>query len=256
MIDKERVHALAKELRRCQFNFYEEIITEWLEQNQPEPIVTGLTDEQIKDLACVVSSVDYDDFHTTRYDVLIQNWFKKQTFTQEVQAVAVGLSDEQVNSLFEYFPYKATKEDFIEGYNTWAKTQTFTQPEQFTPSWDDAPSWANWVAQDGDGQWQWYNKKPVAECGCWASHKGNYDSARGTIKTWQQTLQERPKPTPVVTVGETWIHTKTGNKYYVDGFCQSKINDEWVKSVMYHVGGARYTRTLDDFIAKFEKVQS
>jgi len=28
------------------------------------------------------------------------------------------------------------------------------------PSWDDAPEWANWLAQDEDGSWWWYGAKP------------------------------------------------------------------------------------------------
>jgi len=29
------------------------------------------------------------------------------------------------------------------------------------PSWDDAPSWAQWLAMDGDGWWGWYEVEPV-----------------------------------------------------------------------------------------------
>jgi hypothetical protein len=28
------------------------------------------------------------------------------------------------------------------------------------PSWRDAPSWAQWLAQDSDGEWFWYSEKP------------------------------------------------------------------------------------------------
>ena len=35
------------------------------------------------------------------------------------------------------------------------------------PSWETAPRWANWLAQDGDGFWNWYRSKPA-----WAKSNG------------------------------------------------------------------------------------
>ena len=28
------------------------------------------------------------------------------------------------------------------------------------PTWDSAPEWANWLAQDSDGRWFWYELEP------------------------------------------------------------------------------------------------
>lgn len=28
-------------------------------------------------------------------------------------------------------------------------------------SWDEAPTWAEWIAMDSDGKWNWYENKPV-----------------------------------------------------------------------------------------------
>ena len=28
------------------------------------------------------------------------------------------------------------------------------------PEWKDAPEWANWLAMDQDGSWQWWDKQP------------------------------------------------------------------------------------------------
>lgn len=32
------------------------------------------------------------------------------------------------------------------------------------PDWKDAPEWAEWLAMDGDGEWNWYEYEPF-----WAS---------------------------------------------------------------------------------------
>lgn len=29
------------------------------------------------------------------------------------------------------------------------------------PDWKDAPEWANYLAQDADGTWQWFSKEPI-----------------------------------------------------------------------------------------------
>ena len=31
------------------------------------------------------------------------------------------------------------------------------------PDWEDAPEWANWLAMDGDGYWEWYADEPEWE---------------------------------------------------------------------------------------------
>lgn len=39
------------------------------------------------------------------------------------------------------------------------------------PNWDDAPEYANWLSQDSDGQWCWWNLKPNAWHGNWEHGK-------------------------------------------------------------------------------------
>lgn len=38
------------------------------------------------------------------------------------------------------------------------------------PEWGDAPTWANWKAQDADGTWFWYGEMPVI-----AVHNNGWD---------------------------------------------------------------------------------
>lgn len=64
------------------------------------------------------------------------------------------------------------------------------------PSWSDAPEWAQWVAQDADGEWCWYLEKPNPLRKQW-SVSGRVDLAsKGDIQpnpNWYETLQQRPK---------------------------------------------------------------
>lgn len=69
------------------------------------------------------------------------------------------------------------------------------------PEWKDAPDWANWMAQDMDGEWWWYEMKPKLRLGfkAWVetSGHGKIDPAseRGTsgeVQNWKDTLEPRP----------------------------------------------------------------
>ncbi len=61
------------------------------------------------------------------------------------------------------------------------------------PSWDDAPSWANWLAMDENGEWFWYELQPKKSYarGFWAS-AGRSKAASQKAKDWDETLEQRP----------------------------------------------------------------
>lgn len=64
------------------------------------------------------------------------------------------------------------------------------------PDWKDAPKWANWLAQDKNGEWCWYEYEPLCDHIEWflivdgkyekASTKGEYNPE------WRNTLESRP----------------------------------------------------------------
>ena len=68
------------------------------------------------------------------------------------------------------------------------------------PEWKDAPEWANWLAQDRDGWWSWWNVAPLAcERGeCWNQGKPMEDweyldiHVSEVFGDWQDNLEERP----------------------------------------------------------------
>lgn len=63
--------------------------------------------------------------------------------------------------------------------------------------WSKAPDWAQFVAQDADGSWHWYQDAPDnAFFGDqWAVDTGRYQRIpRTPSPTWKDTLQRRPEP--------------------------------------------------------------
>lgn len=60
------------------------------------------------------------------------------------------------------------------------------------PDWKDAPEWANWLAQDGNGAWWWYEDKPLTINGeiVWKPN-GKCREAQVCLQ-WQDTLEQRP----------------------------------------------------------------
>ena len=78
-------------------------------------------------------------------------------------------------------------------------TQVAEQPSHIIsdiPSWDDAPEYANWLAQDENGMWYWYEIEPHQEAACWNFH-GDDDYERvnrigdSANPNWRNTLKAR-----------------------------------------------------------------
>lgn len=61
------------------------------------------------------------------------------------------------------------------------------------PSWSEAPSWAMWLAQNDDGQWWWYEEKPIlcSHMGCFCEEGGRSEEAT-YAEDWEDTLEQRP----------------------------------------------------------------
>jgi hypothetical protein len=69
------------------------------------------------------------------------------------------------------------------------------------PSWDDAPEWAQWLTQDRDGRWNWFEDKPKdhsfsRETSFWVIGTFVSGSAIAGIgkfnPDWRDTLEQRP----------------------------------------------------------------
>ena len=67
------------------------------------------------------------------------------------------------------------------------------------PSWDGAPDWANWMGQNLNGFWEWYEDKPTPneEYNHWSHElRGMNAHISGPRNTkWRKTLNARPTST-------------------------------------------------------------
>ncbi len=65
------------------------------------------------------------------------------------------------------------------------------------PSWEDAPDWSEWLAQNGDGFWGWYEEEPKwdGEDQTWISTEDGifYFAGYSDPEKWGlDTLERRP----------------------------------------------------------------
>jgi hypothetical protein len=64
------------------------------------------------------------------------------------------------------------------------------------PSWEDAPVWAQWSAQEESGFWRWYEVKPdmIEWLGLWSSDGMEKDADYYSNPTnWMNSLERRPE---------------------------------------------------------------
>ena len=64
------------------------------------------------------------------------------------------------------------------------------------PSWNDAPEWAEWLAQDEDGEWYWFGCEPYTKDCTWVMDDGRASKAgfSEVDGDWSNTLERRPNP--------------------------------------------------------------
>jgi len=115
-----------------------------------------------------------------------------------------------------------------------------------TPDWSTAPAWANWVAMEYNGGWNWYEKKPEYDDGTWII---NYDTnEEECVKLYRDdaliksTLTRRPFDVTNVKIDQKW--KAKGTNYIVRSiedenvFCSDDFGFSWKGS-------------LADFVEKF-----
>ena len=87
----EKDRELADTLLNSSVSSHIALITKWLEQNQVEPVVVGLSDEQINGLAVCLKLNNTGGVYSTKTEHgVIKEYLKTQTFAQHTPQVEVG----------------------------------------------------------------------------------------------------------------------------------------------------------------------
>jgi hypothetical protein len=147
-------------------------------------------------------------------------------------------------------------EDFGPGMTCFTNDETFSvDPEEHhqrrlelinEPDDADAPEWVRYRAQDGDGNWYWYEYRPALAEDFWEVNKGKLQFAHtGRIPAghdWRTTLKpvERELPAPEWD-GESWP-PPVGS--IVESFAANKDGAEC--EVLAHRGDKVIACTTDD----------
>ena len=172
----------------------------------------------------------------------IREWFEQNP----IEPVVAGLSDEQVDDFIDTW-HKSDRYYAVGVYRDWAKTQTFAQPQQSQPNWDDAPVWAEWLAQDENSGWTWYETRPKEVRG-YFSTKDRCENTVLKSTNWKESVQRRPIPAPVVEVGQVWK-----SKRY-DDVTSEIIKIEGDSLSLWNEFLGKHEIELSDFLAKFKRV--
>jgi hypothetical protein len=251
---------------------FKNLFENWFEQNPIKPTVVGLTDEQVEGFMSF-----WSDSPSSDYIGLYKEWAKTQTFAQsrvftdsEIQQKYMELYDDYQSLLLDKTEIEKKLE--VAGDNASVPESVYMtlwnekyeiedeleqlKLQQFQPNWDDVPENANFITVDNDGMTAWHELEPYIEeaMDAWGS-----DGENGIIFNTKRQVFKRPKPpATTVEVGQVWMHnSKTGCDYFVTTIGKFKdSHDECVDSVTYHskVSDRYYTRTRDDFLAKFQRV--
>ncbi len=87
----------------------------------------------------------------------------------------------------------------VDWRNSLTKRPAGSATATFTPSWEEAPAWAEWFAQDGNGDCYWYRSEPYAGHAVWLPESVRAGEVEKLLvelpenPDWRETLQERPK---------------------------------------------------------------
>lgn len=65
--------------------------------------------------------------------------------------------------------------------------------DPYKPSWKNAPSTANFLAQDPDGRWYWYSKEPKESMDGWDSDKSTFAGISSPHSNWTESLEKKPE---------------------------------------------------------------
>ncbi len=198
----------------------------WFEQNPIEPVFVGLSDSQFKKVARhLANEWDSDDY--IGYEASLRRALDEQTFLYTAKPAFYNNEGKVYELDGSVTDYKADYESVAGSFVSLEEEYSKLKAQEFQPNWDDAPEWAT-------------------KCRVrvhWADDDNH--SATGALLREEQ----RPKPSPKVDVGQVWdFHGSSVEIVMVTKF------QIVMKSI--ETGYLSIDDGIDDFLAKFEQVQS
>ncbi len=198
------------------------------------------SEEQIEDLAILIveSLVKFGKKCPEEMCDVVENLLKKN----QPELVVVGLSDTQIIMLTERL--NKLQSDYgnfgVLDIRDWLKTQTFAQPQQLQPNWNDAPK----DAAVSNPQFNFFDKNGV-------------NVGFTSVDTY---LRPNLPPASTVEVGQVWKYE--GEEYEVFNIIQVMVDDEWKEGVQCKsIRKDRYGEHVyvglptPKFLTKFERVR-
>lgn len=124
----------------------------------------------------------------TKLAMELEEWPAIQTEWSHLK-FRYDLMDDLVIPLDRAWDEVITARDWIQ-----RRTELINKPE-----WSEAPEWAQWLAQDSDGEWYWNENKPEHDHSGWVMEYETTEAqelaSEGAIPAghdWTQTLEKRP----------------------------------------------------------------
>lgn len=215
-MNKENVRELACEVVHCNSYSAVERITKWLEQNQPEPVVVGLSDGQLYDIAQLLASSP-DEFNGNIQ--VIKNYLAAQTFTQP-------------------------NESLIADNLKLSKELEQLKSQQFQPNWDDAPKNTYYARL----QIEWLNKM-YQQIGINVLAQQERPKSDTLVEPKQRWMYKQNGDYYVVTD----VQTIKGLSKFDDIWIEDQMIISYVSENDTPISNAQiYTRPFTQFISKFE----
>ena len=257
------------------------------------PIVVGLSDEQVKLLSQDINNC-FEDGFTSFTPNEIKLWLKTQTFAdtyedkyndlyEDYQSLIVDkmLVDKELEQLKSqqditdggwrgkydrlHIDYNLLLDDLKDYYSSQAIQMTYQKMyNELHDCFVDLQKELEQLKSQFQPNWE---DAPKDATLCRINRV--YENEHGFMLTSKKIFrEERPKPTPQVEVGQVWRHasekSRSGDDYEVTEVTtlegKFKIGDEWQEDVVMitYENAAQdvYRRILSDFLAKFEKAQS
>lgn len=110
---------------------------------------------------------------------------------------------------------------------------------QNKPGWNDAPEWAEWLAQDEDGEWKWLAGLPGKYVDGWTAVKIKGCCKGLVLGDWRDTLEKRPEQDDFV----PFVSVEDEHKVLSELEMLAKVS-HLISDKRHRITPSKYTKTI------------